>query len=246
MRAADPYRAPTRRERAEGTAGLVSVLDGSADVELLARNGFSLRRGVDEVTGRKYTLIADAAGTERAWGVVVLDEEEPRQVVEVPHPKSDLWTGRLGLELYRAMPGSALLVAGAHRNAGGGAADVAHRADSMFHAFAGVLASRAGVELQVHGYAARSLPGVDAVVSPGAGAVRPRHRALLDTLVGRGFRGCAAWADACGELAGLTNVQGIAAAERGTPFLHLELAPALRTDPGRRAVVDSVALTWPG
>lgn len=241
IRAGGPYRPPTERERAETTAGLVSVLDHAADAELLARNGFSLRHGVDEATDRGYTLVADAAGTERAWGVVVLDDGAPRQVVEVPHPKSDRWTGRLGLELFRAVPGSVLLVAGAHRNAGGGAADVAHRADSVFHAFAEVLAERAGVEVQLHGYAARSLPGVDAVVSSGAGRVLAWHRALLDALAARGFTARGAWGGACRELAGRTNVQGVAAAGRGTPFLHLELAPPPRADPARRAaVVDAL------
>ncbi|MPZ83562.1 MAG: hypothetical protein GEV28_25480 [Actinophytocola sp.] len=240
MQAADPYRPPLPAELEAGVLGLRAVLAGEA-TDSLAALGFTVSPGVGD--GRPYTLVADGADTERSWGAVVLPDGAPRLVVEVPHPKSDLRTAQLGLELFRAVPGSALLLAGAHRHAGGGAADVAHRTDSMFHVWAAALAAP---EVQVHGYAAASLPGVDAVASAGAGSVTPAHEALRDALVAQGFRVCAGWVDAGGELEGTTNVQGIAATERGTPFLHLELAPALRTDPaGRAAAVAAIAGTWP-
>ncbi len=242
MHATDPYRPPSPAERERGAAGLRAVLRGGRS-RALAGLGFAVGSGVDAATGRPYTLVAGEPGTERAWGAVVLDGTgPPRRVIEVPHPKADRLTAWLGLQLFHAAPGSALLLAGTHRDAGGGAADVAHRTDSMFHAFAGVLAEHAPVELQPHGYAAASLPGVDAVVSPGAGKPDTAHVALRDALVAKGFRVRPEWT---GKLDGATNMQGAAAAARGTPFLHLELAPAARADPAARAaVVDAVAGTW--
>jgi hypothetical protein len=241
MSPADPYRPPTSAERARGTAGLRALVDG-ARTAALAGLGFAVSAGVD-VTGRPYTMADGEAGTERVWGSVVLDGSgPPRRVIAVPHPKADRLTAWLGLALFRAAPGSALLLAGTHRKASGGAADVAHRTDSMFHAFAGMLAEHAPAELQPHGYAAATLPSLDAVVSPGAAAVTDAHVALRDTLAAQGFRVRPEWT---GPLDGATNVQGAAAAERGTAFLHLELAPALRTDPEpRAAVVEAVARTW--
>jgi hypothetical protein len=230
LRPDGPYRAPTGQERADAVAGLVAVLDGRP-AEKSGRFTVTRENG--------YTLLAESA---HGWGSVVLGGGPLRQVVEVPHPVADRLTGRLGLELFLAMPGSALLVAGAHRSAGGGAADVAHRADSVFHAFACVLAARAGVEVQVHGFADERLPGADAVVSPGAGQAGERHLALRDALTGRGFT-----VGSGAELAGRTNVQGVAAAARGSAFLHLELSRTPRADPGRRAeVVAAVASTWAG
>lgn len=233
-----PYRPPSPAERARGAAGLRSLLRGDGPGALPGL-GFEVVRGAD------YTVLAGESGTERAWGTVVLDgTAPPRRVVAVPHPIADRLTAWLGYELFRAAPGSALLLAGTHRRASDGAADVAHRTDSMFHVFAGVLAEHAPAEVQPHGYAAATLPDFDAVVSPGAAAYDGAHDALRDALVDRGFRVRPEWT---GLLDGSTNVQGRAAAERGTAFLHLELAPALRTDAdARAAVVDAVACTWLG
>jgi len=239
MSPAGPYRPPSAAERAAGAAGLRAVVRGSFAPEL-AMLGFDVAAGVD---GRPYTVVAGEPGTERAWGAVVLDGSgPPRRVIAVPHPIADRLTAWLGLELFRAMPGSALLMAGTHRRAGGGAADVAHRTDSMFHAFAEVLAEHAPAELQPHGYAAETLPDYDAIVSPGLAALTGAHEALRDALVAQGFRVRPEWT---GPLDGSTNVQGAAAAARGSSFLHLELAPALRGDAGSRAaVVAAVASTW--
>jgi hypothetical protein len=241
MHATGPYRPPSPPERARGTTGLRAMLAGPA-APWPAGLGFAVGSGVD-VTGRAYRLAASEPGTPRAWGAVVLDGAgPPRRVIEVPHPKADRLTAWLGLELFRAAPGSALLLAGTHRRAAGGAADVAHRPDSMFHTFAGVLAGHAPAEVQPHGYAAATLPDFDAVVSPGAGRPVEAHTALRDALVAQGFRVRPKWT---GKLDGRTNTQGAAAAARGTPFLHLELAPALRADPAARAVVvEAVAATW--
>lgn len=242
MSPADPYRPPVPAERAAGAAGLRALLRGQR-ADALARLGFEVSTGSTGSGGRPYTLVAAESGAGRLWGAVALDGSgPPRRVIAVPHPIADRLTAWLGYELFRAMPGSALLLAGTHRRACGGAADVAHRTDSMFHAFAGVLAEHAPAELQPHGFAARTLPDYDAVVSPGAAEPAAAHAALRDTLVTRGFRVRPEWT---GILDGSSNVQSRAAATRGSAFLHLELAPALRVDPGARAaVVAAVATTW--
>ncbi len=220
MSAGGPYRPPTDDERAAAIATVGDVLAGRPGGE----------HGVDEATGRPFTMVVAAA----YWGTVVV-QGVPDLVIEVPHPGSDRLTSRLGLELFRALPTAALLVAGAHRDAADGAADVAHRADSLFHAGAQVLAVP---ELQLHGFAAASAPDTDAVISPGAGRATDWHRDLEKALTQQGFR-----TRHHEHLAGRTNVQGIAAAELGRPFLHLELTPLLRRD-HRDRVVDAVTASW--
>lgn len=236
MRPTDPYRPPSPGERERAAAGLRALLGGENTGEL-AGLGFEI------TADGPHTIVAGESGTERTWGALVLDDSgPPRQVIAVPHPIADRLTAAVGLELFGAARGSALLLAGTHRRASGHAADVAHRTDSMFHVFAGVLAEHAPVEVQPHGYAAASLPDVDAVVSPGAAALTDAHPALRDALVAQGFRVRPEWT---GLLDGATNVQSLAAAARGTAFLHLELAPTPRADPAARAaVIDAVARTW--
>jgi hypothetical protein len=220
MSATDPYRPPTTRERAEAVTALRTVLAG---------NEPDLPDGLGLSTSRGFTLL-----TAGFWGAVVLHEETDL-VIEVPHPGADRLTARLGLELFQAIPTAALLIAGTHRRAANNAADVAHRTDSLFHAFAQTLAA---TEIQLHGFAETSAPNTDAVISPGAGDTTQLHNAIEKDLTRQGFR-----VRDHEHLAGRTNVQGIAAAARGTPFLHLELAPLLRLH-HRHAVVEAVADTW--
>lgn len=211
--------------------------------------------GVDSA-GRRFTLLSDGStpvvGRSRApahdnpldrllhpgppnlaapgWGHVALHESTDL-LIEVPHPGSDRYTARLGLELFNALPTAALLVAGTHRNS----ADVAHLPESLFQAYAQTLAVP---ELQLHGFATVSAPRTDVVLTAGAGDTTDLHEALEKALTRQGFR--VAHHE---HLAGRTNVQGIAAAARGTPFLHLELAAIVRRD-HRDRVVKAVTDTW--
>ena len=223
MAADSPYRPPTPGERDEAVTVLRAVLAG----EPHRLNGLRVSPATDDA-GRPFTMLTDTA---HGWGSVLLREASDL-VIEVPHPGSDRLTARLGLELFHAVPSAALLVAGTHRNAADNAADVAHRTDSLFHAFAQTLALP---ELQLHGFAAATAPGTDAVVSPGAGEQAELHRRVEKALQQHGFR-----VGHHERLAGRTNVQGIAAAAQGRPFLHLELSPPLRIH-HRAAVVGAVA-----
>jgi hypothetical protein len=164
------------------------------------------------------------------WGAIAF-RGPPTLLIEVPHPGSDRHTTFLGLALFHAIPTAALLVAGAHRTS----ADVAHLPESLFHAYAQTLAT---TELQLHGFAAESAPDTDAVLTPGPGHPTPLHDALTETLTNQGFR-----VRHHEHLAGRTNAQGMAAAERGAPFLHLELAPLVRLH-HRDRVVKAVTDAW--
>ena len=225
MHAAAAYHPPAARDLAAGAEALRALL---ADGNPVLPRGFRLLTGRD--AGGECTGI-----TAGSWGTIVVRPGTPRLLVEVPHPRHDWLTDRLGHALFRAVPGAALLLAGAHRHAGGRAADVAHRTDSLFHAFAQTLAVP---EIQLHGFAAATAPAVDAVVSAGAGTRSGLHTEAAAALTDLGLR--------VGEhhlLAGRTNVQGIAAAEAGRPFLHLELAPRARNEHGS-AVVEALAAAW--
>jgi hypothetical protein len=244
-----PYRPPDADEDAavdRFVASVVAACTDGAGPELAAA-GAALGFGTWRVGGR--TLLATDPSGPRAWGVVVLPAVvgtgAPEVVVEIPHPRSDLRTERIGLGVLDGLDGALLLQAGAHRHAGAPAwarrradfpADVSHRPDSVFTRLAtGLVAARGTSQVQVHGCADRE--GFDVVASSGAAAVSPLLEDVARGLAAVGERVRGGGDPGCEKLSGLRNVQGRLAARRGTPFVHLELSRSLRRDPTRRAAV---------
>lgn len=238
-----PYRPPTVAERRAGADGFAELLDGGNVAETqLKELGFSIQDGVDSVTGRRYTLAMNESESERAWGVYLIDRSAPPSVVvEIPHPNSDLRTEQMGLSYFRMVPGTVLLMAGAHRRAGT-QADVAHRENSMFHTIATELAERGYGQIQFHGFHDSSQPGKDIVLSTGAAKVDETALRMADRLAEAGFALCHAWAESCRGLEGNANVQGKMAAANGTAFIHIEVSSTIRGDERtREAVVSALA-----
>jgi hypothetical protein len=237
LSAAQEYRSPKSDERRTAAAGFAAVLDrrSAADFEKL---GFSVHDGVDPATGRPYTIAVNEPGTERAWGMYVIDRSAPPSlVVEVPHPAFDLRTELFGVDLFRRVPGAVLLIAGAHRKADDGKADVAHEEDSVFHVVATALAGRGLAQVQLHGFHDQNLPSTDVVLSSGASLAGDAARRAATRLTADGFAVCRAWEERCKGLEGTTNVQGKLAASDGTMFLHVEMSRTVRESPERRADV---------
>ncbi|WP_103351971.1 hypothetical protein [Amycolatopsis sp. CA-128772] len=219
-----PYRHPTAAELETAETGFAALLDGRP--HRLSDLGFS-------VTGD--ALAVQEPGSERAWGLYAIDRSAPPSlVIEVPHASSDLRTDRLGLALFRRVPGAVLAVAGAHRRR----EDPAHDVRTVFHVVTTLLARRGLPQVQLHGFNDRTLPTADVVLSAGAAEAGDAARRAADRLETAGFRVCRAWAELCRGLAGTTNVQSQAAG--ATPFLHVELSRTAR-ETRRDAVVDALA-----
>ncbi|GIJ46502.1 hypothetical protein Val02_33880 [Virgisporangium aliadipatigenens] len=245
-----PYRDPSTAEAEQGRAVARLILDAPADTAGLDRAfgglGYTPKHGTDPATGRPYAMYTMPTDAEPAWGTVLIDRTRPvRAVVEVPHPAADLHTEVIGTALHRLLPGSVLLVAGAHRDAAGGKGDVAHNDRSMFHILATEFAGRGIPQIQLHGFADRNLPEREAVVSTGSGPTSALAEGVAAAFGRAGFNTCRAWAEPCGRLEGTRNEQGIAAAAAGAAFLHVELGYAVRSNPSRRdlvakAVVDAL------
>ncbi|GGK34190.1 hypothetical protein GCM10010124_28490 [Pilimelia terevasa] len=182
--------------------------------------------------GPPYALTApDPADRRGLPFLLAYGQGRPAVLVEAPHPRADRHSERIAARLAAATPRSYLLVAGAHRDAADGRADVAHRPESLFHALAARAAAAGVPQVQVHGYADDSLPGYDAVVSTGATDRLGGPARVADALARAGWRVCRAWQRRCGDLEGRTNAQGRAAAAAGAAFVHLELSRGVREDP---------------
>ncbi|HVK26207.1 MAG TPA: hypothetical protein VM677_33025 [Actinokineospora sp.] len=236
------YRPPSSRE----SAALWQALRRT-DHSGLDSLGYTRRAGTDAATGREYTVLVNRARDDRGWGLYLVDASLPtRLVIEVPHPNYDLHTEEIGLDLFRRLPGSVLAVAGTHRGAANGAGDVAHRADSMFHAITREYAELGLPQVQLHGFDDDSLPGSDVVVSPGAADPADPVRRIADDLARTPLRVCRAWREDCGRLAGRTNAQGSAAAELSTVFVHVEISRDTRDSAeGRDRVAAALAAADP-
>lgn len=244
-----PYRHPTSAERERALSATRRVLSGRTGqrtARMYANLGMDLRSGVDS-TGRVCDMVTSTTRTPRSWGLLVVEHGAPAPglVVEVPHPGSDQLTALIGVALFRAVPGAALLMAGAHRKAADGNADVAHEPRSLFAALAGELAERGAVQLQLHGYANSSMPDKEIVISAGATEAGARIRAAARRLSERGFAVCRAWQGGCDSLDGETNAQGRAAAAGGNPFVHLEMNHSVRADASEcHEVIAAIAETY--
>ncbi|WP_399060319.1 hypothetical protein [Streptomyces sp. BB1-1-1] len=250
-----PYSPPGEEERARVARGVGSLLEGDArEAErLLAPVGLGVTRLTDTESGRRYDEVAATGSGESArWGRLYLNaDSRVRWSAQVPHPVSDRDTEELGVRLLEDTPGGALVLAGAHRRAGrGAAADVAHREDSAFHGIVLELQERGVPGIQLHGFAESTTDRYDAVLSTGAAESAPGEvSALADRMESEGLRVCRGWSARC-PLEGTTNVQGRAAQRQHATFVHLELAPDARGD-GRDAdeAADAVAgllSTWAG
>ncbi|MFE5567549.1 hypothetical protein ACFQ68_21370 [Amycolatopsis japonica] len=230
LSAEQDYRSPGAGERRTAAAGFAALLDASPEgTASLGKLGFAVRDGTDRQTGRPYTVAVNESGTERSWGMYLIDRSAPPSLaVEVPHPASDLRTESFGLDYFRQVPGAVLLIAGAHRKADDGRADVAHEVDSVFHVVATTLAGRGLPQIQLHGFDDQNLPDDDVVLSSGATVAGPPVHRAADRLGAAGLDVCRAWASSCGALEGTKNVQGKAAAKDGTVFLHVEMSRTVR------------------
>jgi hypothetical protein len=241
------YRNPDEGERLQARDAVERLLaepnNLAAQDEAFGALGFSAQHGTDPSTGRPFSLFVTLNADDRAWGALLVDRSAPlRVVIEVPHPRFDINTEMLGVALHRQVPGSALLVAGAHREAGDGDGDVAHNSKSLFHVMATEFARDGLPQIQLHGFADKNLPDAQAIVSTGAAPVRRLARDVADGLEDAGLVTCRAWSRKCGQLEGTRNEQGQAADELDSTFIHLELGYSVRRESaGRDLVVRAIA-----
>ena len=178
---------------------------------------------------------------DRGWGLYVVQPDGADLAVEVPHPRADLETETLGALLAERVGARYLLLAGAHRDAADEQADVAREAGSAFSVVHAALAGGRVPALQLHGFAAGSLPGVDVVVSPGASELSALARGVAEATELAGLQVCRAWQDSCGRLEGRSNAQGQASRDAGAAFVHLELTRDLRRADRRDEVLGALS-----
>lgn len=237
------YTRPSRAERAAVVEGVRRALAGRwrAAGTALARAGYVLHRRVDAATGRVFHELSDGAAAPRGWGRVVIDTGSTVHFgIQVPHPRADVASELLGVQLFRRVPGSVLVVAGAHRRAAPGrVADVAHAPESVFQSVHELLVRLGLPVVQLHGFQNATAPGSDVVVSAGPGLRSSFVDGVARRLEAAGLAVCRPWRTGGRGLAGTTNVQARWSAARGGEFAHVEVSRRVRDAAGSRELVVS-------
>lgn len=240
----EAYAAPTDAElQLMGTAVRHTEADRLEEAaSLLASLDYEVVR-LTTPAGRHYVVLREslrADGTPaRHWGLYIVDLD-PRTdlLVEVVHPIHDIDSHRVGLELFEAAGGRALLVAGAHRRANAdGSADVARVPASVLETAHGALLRPGGVVVQPHGFDNERHRDVGHLVVSGGISTPPPFVTSLATSLGSIAEVCLYDGEACRDLAGTENVQGRSARAAGATFVHVEFDRALRSDAARREPV---------
>lgn len=234
------YREPTGTELTNALAGLgrlpVSTADATA---LLGPLGFTIVSGTEATTKRPFVLAYSAAPTDqRGWGFYLFDLSAPIDfVIEAPHPIAEQYSEVMAWTHWSKRPGALLMVAGAHKDSASGLADVALQTNNVFHQMAASYATRKIGQLQWHGYADATAPGLHQVVSPGTAYVGAAVKRVSTELTAAGFTVGNAW-DSSGSgtsLTAVTNVQGIDAAAKQSTFIVVDNSALVRTDLSNRA-----------
>jgi hypothetical protein len=203
-------------------------------IEQAAENGYELVQYTDHGDANTISLLLrELRPIHKGWGLYAFRTGSTRDViVEAPHPLFDEGTPVIAAQIYRALQGRALLIAGAHRHANADdSADAAHQAQSIFEAIHESLTkSDQTVIVQVHGFASSKHAGYPSAILNTAGTRAPElverlAEALRQAGVSVGVCDGRSWAELCGE----TNVQ----AQQIGPatFIHLELDESVRANP---------------
>lgn len=234
------YREPTGPELTNALAGLGRMLVSTTDATtLLGPLGFTVTTGIDATTKRPYALAYSAAPTDqRGWGFYLFDLSAPIDlVIEAPHPIADQYSEVMAWTHWSKRPGALLMVAGAHPSAASALADVALQTNNVFHGMAASFATRKIAQLQWHGYADATAPGLNQVVTSGVAYVGAAVKRVSAELANAGFAVGNAW-DSSGSgtsLTAVTNVQGIDAAAKQSTFVIVDNNATVRADLSLRA-----------
>jgi len=191
-------------------------------------------------------------GVQLGWGTYIFDPAGFQEVIiEVPHPRWDTNTWRVGFKSYQRVNASYFIMAGTHRYANGSnpaPADVAHNTQNMFHTVHQKVSPLSTHSLQVHGFN-KSNPVYqgypDVVLSNGSS--NPTQ--ILDSLSNAitSFRYSVGIFNGTNYvyLGATTNTQGQWSRSQGYSFIHMELEYFIRASQSEwENIVDALDLVF--
>jgi hypothetical protein len=277
------FAVPGADEQADFRAVIRQMLNGACDTITLPATlsgAYVVRTFSDADTAKAYCLLMEigaidpTAKVDRGWGTFIVDGAPLRDIdVAIAHPIADATTEDQGIAVFKGTASRTFLLAGTHRRANDAASacqpalsdsDAAHNVETMFFAATEEIAAWYGiasfVQLQFHGFAASTCPGVDVHLSYGLRSP-PTADSLLVRLQTNVQAEHPTWSvtvpgdpTPC-DLNATTNVEGrflngvprteccsTPATDFTERFIHIEQAPGFR-DP--IDWIPVVIATWP-
>ncbi|TAL19645.1 hypothetical protein EPN90_02895 [Patescibacteria group bacterium] len=279
-----PFIPPTALEQTDFRAMVRSLLNGGcAAIPLPARlaNIYSLRIFTDSENSQTYCVLMDTQDanndfkTDHGWGVFIVNQSPQRELnIAITHPVDDWQTEEQGIGVFKGTESRTFFMAGATRGIGApstcqpdsahSSSDAAHNTASMSSAATQELndwyGGRLWQQLQFHGMAATTCPGVGVYITNGL-KTAPASGSSILALKTNLLKRHPDWSvkvpgdtPSC-SLNATTNVQGrylngvAAGKECGQPassnsqkFFSIEQAPGFRQAKDWIAAIED---TWP-
>lgn len=240
-----PYREPERHEVDSFIEVFDKVLRGEYDFSPLAPLGYMGKVMEDPTSRKQYALItpSEQAPAEQAWGTYLIDTSKPiRYAITAPHPRSDIKSEVIAFKLWQQTDGVLLMLAGAQRRSADGLANVTRQSNSLFHQLSMMLAAQGIPQVQLHGFADASAPQHDVIVSSGATSPTAAIERTATYMKAAGLRVATNLEkDGVKGLFGRLNIQGKAAKQYGTPFMHVEMSFSTRmSEEAVQKVIDAI------
>lgn len=271
-------------EQSEARTVIRAMLNGNCETIVLPStlgDIVSVRSFVDGETFKTYCVLMevkdadDDTKVDRGWGATITDTTPRRELnIAIAHPVDDSKTEEQGIGVFKATGSRTFFLAGARRDVGTPSAcqpdsahsssDAAHNTATMFYAATQELndwyGSQAWHQIQFHGMAATTCPGVAAYLTYGSKAP-PLSGEVILSLKTNLLKDHPTWSvtvpgdsPSC-TLSATTNVQGrflngIAAdlvCNQSAPtysqkFISIEQAPGFRLAADWAAAIED---TWP-
>jgi hypothetical protein len=239
------YTEPSRSEFNRAQKLFRRLFKGDTSAEVIAawrELGYELAQW--ESQQRDFYLLREREDRRlgRGFFVFAADEFDSDLILQMPHGKSDLYTGRIGAQLMTEHPINAAAWNTAPRRYDENGitinADMGKHKNSFFTAFTDGMASekKDTVTIQLHGFSGlnrktMAAAGADVIVSPGVKKANERTDAYHACLRERLKKNILLFPKDVNELGGTLNISGeILSKYRSHAFIHLELNKGLRTE----------------
>lgn len=196
-----------------------------------------------KLQSNEYELLYNSPNVDSAWGAYIIDKRaERRLILQCPHPVADAHTHNIAIKIWVKTFGTFLMMAGAHRKAGGpgggqGLADVPWNENSMFNQIYKRIEK--APTLQIHGFADANQPNYEIVLATGSAPTNQFAINLYDAIKNE-FNVARFWAGESSIYGAIGNEQSKIARDNEIPFVHLEMNRSLRNDENRTQKLASI------
>ncbi len=280
-----PFLIPTSAQQADFRAVVKQMLNKQCD-NITIPSGligiYNIRTFTDSENSKSYCLLIESGDKDNdgkidnGWGTFIVNNNPARELnIAITHPIDDSKTEYQGINVFKGTDSRTFLLAGATRNLGGTStcdngyetSDAAHNIANLFWPATQEIdawyGSKPWTQLQLHGMAVSTCPGVDMFISQGTTSTpKPDDTVLkLKANLQKYFPKFSVTVMGDTPECGLTatgNTEGRYLNNPAAPdycavsskiytqkFIHIEQAPDVRKSSEYGGWINAIKATWP-